>query len=96
MNEARSQHSSCTLGKWLFVFGGYDGYKYLESIERCDMEANSQWDSYNVDAFTKRCSAAVSPLNSDSIVIFGGFVDLNSLQDVIILNASSMTAETLV
>mmetsp|Transcript_4149 Transcript_4149/g.5508 ORF Transcript_4149/g.5508 Transcript_4149/m.5508 type:complete len:97 (+) Transcript_4149:390-680(+) len=34
MNQVRYAHSSCCLGKFVYVFGGMNGSKYLGSIEK--------------------------------------------------------------
>ena len=43
INQARLGHSSCVLGSKLYVFGGRDGERYLNSLEVLNVPSNNLW-----------------------------------------------------
>lgn len=72
MNIARRSHNAIAFKEKIYVFGGYDGHKYLESVELFDPSKN-QW-SILPPMKIGRCSFGLS-VNStnDGFIIAGGF-----------------------
>ena len=79
LNVARSQASSCILGRRVYVFGGCgDGESYLNSIEylklssRQDESQGLAWMIVSLEMVTPRINPVLCPLNERQIVLIGG------------------------
>ena len=102
LNIARYCHSACTLNGIVYVFCGYDGRDYLNSIEMISessllANATTLWQLINVaeNILTKRETPAVAPLNDTEIAILGGWNSgsSGSLSDVIVFNTTTKTCQ---
>ena len=100
LNIARCYHSACTLNGIVYVFCGYGGRGYLNSIEIISestllANATTLWQLINVDKniLTKRSRPAVAPLNDTEIAILGGWNYSYRLSDVIVFNTTTKTCQ---
>ena len=81
LNEARSSNSSCSLGDYIYTFGGYGNKGSLKSVERLNakslLECNTEvaWTLIEplCQAFTPRCNIAVTPISETKIILIGGY-----------------------
>ena len=97
VNQARFNHSSCILGKNLYIFGGRDAsFATLSSIEVLILPDGASWsiftDLNNLPTMTRSVPLMV-PLSDKDIFISGGFLAGGQLSDVIILDTKSQSAK---
>ena len=101
MNIDRNKHSSCALGNNIYVVCGYDNGKLLNSFERLDtrlIEAGvAEWHliSVSFDILTPRCEPALCALNSDKLIILGGYRH-GYCSDVVVFDERDMSCSVLV
>lgn len=74
MSMNRHYHSSCvTKDIKLFVFGGKNGFYYLNSIEVLDLKLNKQWTQIVLDdSFSSRALPSVFQIDPTTVLIMGG------------------------
>ena len=66
--------------------GGTDGKNQIDSIERLDVQGGAEaWEILSLPGFTGREEMLVSTLNTNQILIAGGFNGTDLLSDVYIL-----------
>ena len=90
LNQARINSSSTIAGETLYVFGGCgNDYNLLDTIEALDVSSpSSKWETIRSQNFTKRYRAVVCSLNSDRILICGGYY-VGLLNDVLVLETKT-------
>ena len=94
LNVARSEHSSCAMHDDVYVFCGWNGSEYLNSIEMFkSSQENALWEIFSIDAISCRNSPVVCPLSDTELLIMGGYAGANYLNDVLILDRRSRTAQ---
>ena len=70
LNHGRCNHSSASLGRYVFVFGGYGSYGSIESLE---VTTHIAWALIiTSNQLTKRQDTAVAILSEHQIFVFGG------------------------
>ena len=73
MNEVREYHSSCFLGGKVYVFGGQNIHKRLNSVEVLNTGALKRgWDLEKFPEVEARSLAIFCPVNNREILIMGG------------------------
>ena len=81
LNVARYNHSSCTLGKTLYVLGGLDhDNEYVDSIEKLtnidepELSKFSRWQLFQPNSFfyKPRIWPVFCALNKREMIILGG------------------------
>ena len=84
LNSPRYNHSSCTIGKTLYVLGGFKGTRYIysqitNSIEKLGnregpaQSTSSRWqDIYPDQSFQPRYFNVFCALNERELIILGG------------------------
>ena len=95
LQQSRCNHSSCTLGEKIFVFGGFSGTdRILNSIEELDLSAWwHRWRLINITAMRPREKPAVCHVSDSEIAILGGSNFQSSVSDIFIFNTETGTAE---
>ena len=96
LNVARTSHSSCAQGRFLFVFCGCNDTGSLNSIEQLDTEADTngsatQWNLISVspDVLSGRFWPLVVAINPTEILIMGGISGREYKSDVYIFNTAT-------
>ena len=97
LNEARGNPSACSIQGHVFVFGGWNGGRAINTIEKIsqvDLKPDSAipWQLINVppNVFPARQNPAVAPLNDTEIVILGGYLgDNRYLSDVVVFDTTT-------
>ena len=96
MTVGRSSHSCCTLQSKLWVFGGFtENGTITNSIEVLDVPHRKPWNLFNVEPFSARFFAAVSPIVDGKILVMGGEGNAGLLSDCMLVDTESLTAELL-
>ena len=102
LNVARESPSGCSLGNFVFVFGGKtEKQTPINSIEKLNVttmknDVGYDWMLIKIpeDVFTPRFGASVAPINNNEIAILGGRYSIGPLRkdsllsDVLIFDAS--------
>lgn len=74
MKQARHWHSSCSLGRKVYVFAGESKPGgFCRSIESLDMHDNTAWKTIKTQQIGKRCRPIVCPISNYEILILGGW-----------------------
>ena len=77
LNEPRNAHSSLCIGSTCFVFGGYDGSKYLDSLESLSIDlAEEGLQNWTISMFyniSPRASPLMAQQDECNFVIYGGY-----------------------
>jgi len=78
LNEGRHYHASCSFkDKFVYVFCGISNAtkKYVNTIEKYDQSTKKNWEivPYTGESFTGRQGLGVAQMNSEEILVFGGF-----------------------
>ena len=101
MVKSRMDHSSCSLGDYVYVIGGKDTSTYHDTIERANFgnylnelcvnfgvwELLQPSQSY-FERMSGRMHPLVAPLNDSEILILGGQNSLGFRDDGFVLNIS--------
>ena len=84
MNLERCNHSSCTIGKTLYVLGGYEDIEVNYSIEKLTnidepvAIASSRWQLIKlIESFTPRFDPVFCAWNNRELIILGGINEDN-------------------
>ena len=103
MHTPRSHHSSCSLGKNVYVFCGRNyQYTMLNSIEWLNAEADASGETvgwleipvHSSVGFKKRFYALAAPVDTDKILIGGGLESIyDFMSDKFILNTTTNVLE---
>jgi N-acetylneuraminic acid mutarotase len=93
LNQARSHAAACCLKDQVYIFAGYDGINWLNSIEKIGAgslisNGRDRWELIQTSPtiLSPRWFPAVAPLNNTEIMIFGGDNGNNKLGDVIVFD----------
>ena len=73
MNTKRQEHAAVICGNTVYVMGGQDGGKWLNSCEAYDI-AKDEW-SYVKSMEIKKCNFSATVVNNQFIYTFGGSDD---------------------
>ena len=96
LNQARYDAAACCLKDQVYIFAGYDGKSYLNSIEKIGAgslisNGRDRWELIQTSPtiLSPRREPAVAPLNNTEIMIFGGYKNSNNLGDVIVFDTKT-------
>lgn len=98
LNVGRYDHSSCSLAGNIYVFGGYDGQRTLNSIERLAIgKPNAVWNliEFPCEVLLKRCNALMVSLpESNQILIAGGSDVFEFLTQADVVDTDSLSVKS--
>jgi N-acetylneuraminic acid mutarotase len=92
-SDIRSEgHQSVLVGNKIFVFGGYDGEKYLNTIQVLVLDASQQSYSWNIlpTEVSPRAYHSASAIGNN-IYLFGGMNNEAYLHETLLFDAASYT-----
>mmetsp|Transcript_26673 Transcript_26673/g.31316 ORF Transcript_26673/g.31316 Transcript_26673/m.31316 type:complete len:189 (-) Transcript_26673:267-833(-) len=97
LREARCAHSSCSVGKVIYVCGGEGDGGYLSTAEVLDTEAGAtEWTSFHIDGLEPRTAPLFAPCkNSDFLLILGGYATNGCLSDGMVVERKGMTRSSI-
>jgi hypothetical protein len=90
MNEKRGYFAAALYGDYIYVFGGYNVYTILSSVERYDIQ-NNKWEMVTSNMNMKRCSHAAVKVGNNMYIIGGYDENENNLDSMEIFDVSSET-----
>ena len=91
LNYARQAHSSCVLKHFLYVFAGFNGVREIDSIEFIDLLVGTAWEYFSIEGLSWRQRASMIAMDSESILIMGGWHDGHPLADAHVVDAKTRT-----
>ena len=81
MNQARRNHSSCSLGDYIYVCCGEDNNDSFNSFERLNVVSflggtqDTSWEPLQIEEnelLTPRSNCSMAAFGSNKIIVFGG------------------------
>jgi len=97
LREARWWHSSCSVGKVIYVYGGVGDGGYLSTAEVLDTEAGAtEWTSFHIDGLAPRVAPLFAPCQSSNfLLILGSSGNNRMLSDGMVVERKGMTCSSI-
>jgi hypothetical protein len=89
MNSRRCAFSSCISGSYIYVFGGYDGSKYLEVIERYNV-VHDRWENLQCVLHRPLQNTGAACYAENKILVAGGYNEKGTLSTIKALDLETL------